>query len=103
MKLEKVRPTFSSFNATPVKITKQLIIMVGAPWSNLFDIFFITDSTGAFCVWVKALSYDFSEKWTLNSNILVTAPLISKTTTLHVKNTLFWILAPEVRPRNDLG
>ena len=72
MKLKKVRPTFSSFNAMPVKITKQLIIMVGAPWSNLFDIFFITDSTGAFCVWVKALSYDFSEKWTLNNNILVT-------------------------------
>ena len=43
LKLEKVGPTFSSFSQIcRQKSPKQKYIMVGAPWWNLFDFFFIT-------------------------------------------------------------
>ena len=53
LKLEKVGPDFSSFNAMPAKPTKNYY----TPYSfiNLFDIFFITLQGHVFCVWVKAL------------------------------------------------
>ena len=53
LKLEKVGPDFSSFNAMPVKPTKNYYTQCS--FVNLFDIFFITLQGHAFCVWVKAL------------------------------------------------
>ena len=53
-KLDKVGPILSSFNDVTAKITKKLN-MVSAPWWNLF----LYNATGAFRVWVKALSNDF--------------------------------------------
>ena len=45
LKIEKVRPTFPSFNIVPSKINKN-IIMVGVPLWNLIDIqFFILPGT----------------------------------------------------------
>ena len=41
LKVEKVGPTFSSFNAMPAKLTKN-IVMVSDCLRNLSDIFFIT-------------------------------------------------------------
>ena len=37
-----VGPTFSSFNATPAKITEKKIIRIIFPWQNLFNIFIFT-------------------------------------------------------------
>ena len=63
-KLDKVRPILSSFNDVTTKITKKLNT-VSAPWWNLF----LYNATGAFRVWVKALSNDFRTELTENSNI----------------------------------
>ena len=41
LKLEKVGPIFSSLNAMPAEITKN-IVMMSASWWNLFDIFVMT-------------------------------------------------------------
>ena len=38
---QKIGPTFSSINAMPVKIDHQKIVMVTAPWFNMFDLFFL--------------------------------------------------------------
>ena len=64
-KLDKVRPVLSSFNDVTAKITKKLNT-ASAPWWNLF----LYNATGAFRVWVKALSNDFKTELTQNSNIL---------------------------------
>ena len=69
--------TFSSFNAMHAKT-----IMVSAPWWNLIEIFFITCSTGAFCVWVKVPSNEFRTELTSTSNILVTWPRVVKSSRL---------------------
>ena len=55
--LKKLDQTFSSFNVMPTKITKKLL------WLVLSDencSYLLYNSTGAFCVWVKALSNDLS-------------------------------------------
>ena len=49
LKLEKFGPTFSSFEAMAAKITRNVFSLV------LSDLYFLPNSTGAFCVWVKAL------------------------------------------------
>ena len=54
-------PTFSSFNAMPNKSTKEKNIMVSASW---FDILLVHNSTGEFCVWLKALSNDSNTEMT---------------------------------------
>ena len=64
-KLDKVRPILSSFNDVTTKITKKLNT-VSAPWWNLF----LYNATGAFRVWIKALSNDFRTELTQNNNIL---------------------------------
>ena len=40
--------------------------MVSACW---FDILLVHNSTGEFCVWLKALSNDSNTEMTLNSNL----------------------------------
>ena len=64
-KLDKVRPILSSFNDVTAKIIKKLS-MVSAPWWSLF----LYNATGAFRVWIKALSNDFRTELTQNNNIL---------------------------------
>ena len=59
--LKKLAPTFSSFNAMPIKSTKEKNIMVSACW---FDILLVHNSTGEFCVWLKALSNDSNTEMT---------------------------------------
>ena len=63
--LDKVRPVLSSFNDVTAKIIKKLNT-ASAPWWNLF----LYNATGAFRVWVKALSNDFKTELTQNNNIL---------------------------------
>ena len=41
LKLEKIAPTFSGFNAMPAKLSKKLILLVLSD-KNLCDIFFLT-------------------------------------------------------------
>ena len=62
LKLEKIAPTFSGFNAMPAKLSKKLILLVLSD-KNLCDIFFLTLQED-FSVWVKAPSYDFSTELT---------------------------------------
>ena len=62
LKLEKTGPTLSSFNAMPAKMTKnyfgQCFLIHFSVW------YFLHNFTGAFCVWVNALSNDFSTELT---------------------------------------
>ena len=62
-KLDKVGPTFSSFNAMLAKLTQKIIMVTDLLW-NLFDIFFITLHSGVFCVCVKILRKDFNTELT---------------------------------------
>ena len=69
LKLEKIWPTFSSFNAMPAKkITKKLSRLV---FPDKICWYLFHKCIGAFCVWLKVLTYDFCTKLTKNSNIHV--------------------------------
>ena len=44
----------------PAKYTKN--VLVSAPSLNLFE-YLLYNFTGAFCVWLKSLTNDFSTEW----------------------------------------
>ena len=67
-KHENVGPTFSSFNAVPAKITKNI------KWFVLLDAFFSLTLLEHCFVWVKALS--FSTELAQNNNLLMTIALL---------------------------
>ena len=73
LKLQKVVPTFSSFNVMPAKIIKK--ILVSFPWWNLFDIDLLHHCKGTLCLWGKPLGNDFSTELTHKNTLLVTSPL----------------------------
>lgn len=62
LKLEKLRTIFSSLNATPTRIIKNIIIL----WLVLPDEIFLYlhNSIGIFCLSVKAVSNDSSTELT---------------------------------------
>ena len=61
--LKKVGSLFLSFNAMPVKLTKNSVMVSALGWRGLLNIFFIT-LQDIQCVLVRVLSYDLSTEFT---------------------------------------
>ena len=74
LKLEKIGPTIPSFNAMPAKNTPKKFSLMK------FVLYLLHISNGAFFVWVKALSNDFSKEMpkTLIILIIITIIIIYK-------------------------